>query len=116
MRGDRLAEEFELDAILIGSGLEFRRLEEIKAMDRQMIIPMVLPKKPKVEGVRSNEDTTLRTLLTWKHAPENPARMKAADVDFALTTHRLSNRGDFRKNVAEAIERGLSPEDALAAV
>ena len=116
MRGDRLAEEFELDAILIGSGLEFRRLDEIKAMERPMIIPLVFPKKPKVEGVRSNEDTTLRTLLTWKHAPENPARMKAADVDFALTTHRLSNRGDFRKNVAEAIERGLSREDALAAV
>ncbi|HAW96394.1 MAG: hypothetical protein CMJ33_04900 [Phycisphaerae bacterium] len=116
MRGDRLAEEFELDAILLGSGMEFRRIDEIKAMDRPMIIPLVFPKKPTVEGVRSNEDTTLRTLLTWKHAPENPARLKAADVDFALTTHRLGNRGDFRKNVAEAIERGLSREDALAAV
>lgn len=116
MRGDRLAEEFELDAILLGSGLEFRRLDEIKALDRPMIIPLVFPKKPKVEGVRSNEDTTLRSLLTWKHAPENPARMKAADVDFALTTHRLSSRSEFRKNMAEAIEKGLSPEDALAAV
>ena len=116
MRGDRLAEEFELDAILLGSGLEFRRLDEIEALDRPMIIPLVFPKKPKVEGVRSNEDTTLRSLLTWKHAPENPARLKAADVDFALTTHRLSNRGEFRKNIAEAIEKGLSREDALAAV
>jgi N-acetylglucosamine-6-phosphate deacetylase len=116
LRGHGLAEEFELDAILLGSGLEFRRLEEIQALDRPMIIPLVFPSKPKVEGVRSNEDTTLRSLLTWKHAPENPARLKEANVDFALTTHRLSNRGDFRKNMAEAIKKGLSQEDALAAV
>ena len=116
LRGARLADEFELDAIILGGGNEFRRLKEIAATNRPLIIPLVFPEKPKVEGLRSTEDITLRTLLTWKHAPENPARLVAAGVPLSLTTHRLSSRGDFRKNIAKAIEHGLDREDALAAV
>ena len=116
LRGARLAEEFNLDAIILGGGTEFRRVDEIAATNRPMIVPLVFPDKPKVEGLRSTEDITLRTLLTWKHAPENPARLMAAGVPVSLTTHRLKSRGDFRKNIAKAIEHGLDRDEALAAV
>ena len=116
LRGAKLADEFELDAIILGGGTEFRRVDEIAATNRPLIVPLLFPDKPKVEGLRSTEDITLRTLLTWKHAPENPARLMEAGVPVSLTTHRLSNRGDFRKNIAKAIEHGLDRDDALAAV
>lgn len=116
LRAARIADEFDLEAIILGGGYEFRRVAEIAEIDRPVIVPLPFPEEPKVEGLRSTEDITLRTLLTWKHAPENPARLVSAGVPIALTTHRLDNRSDFRKNLSRAVEHGLDPEQALAAV
>lgn len=116
LRGARLAQEFELDAILIGSGTEFRRAEEIAATGLPVLVPLAYPKKPTVTSVRSGEGVDLRTLLTWKHAPENARRLSEAGTDIAFTTHRLENRSEFRANLAKAIEAGLSEEAALTAL
>ena len=116
LRGARLAEEFELDAILIGSGTEFRRAEEIAATGLPVLVPLAYPKKPTVTSARSAEGVDLRTLLTWKHAPENARRLAEAGTEIAFTTHRLENRSEFRANLAKAIEAGLSEEAALTAL
>jgi N-acetylglucosamine-6-phosphate deacetylase len=116
LRGARIAREFNFDAILLGSGTEFRRADELAATGHPILVPLAYPKKPKVESARAAEDVTLRTLLTWKHAPENARRIHDAGVVFAFTTHRLESRADFRKNLAEAIERGLPATVALDAV
>ena len=116
LRGAGLAEEFELDALLLGSGTEFRRAEELAARKVPILVPLAFPKKPSVTSARTAEGVDLRTLLTWKHAPENPRRLADAGAEFAFTTHRLENRGQFRANLARAIEAGLDEDDALAAL
>ena len=116
LRGARLAEEFDLNAVIVGSGMEFRRVDEVAATGLPVLVPVAYPKKPEATSARAAEDISLRTLLTWKHAPENARRLHEAGCDIAFTTHRLSSRSEFRKNLADAIARGLPEDVALEAV
>ncbi len=116
LRADTLASEFSLNAILRGSGREYRDLDAIAATGRAILVPVDFPKKPNVETTDAARNTSLRDLLHWHFAPENPAKLAAARVDFCLTTDGLENVGDFLKQVRVAVDRGLSSEQALAAV
>ena len=116
LRGARIVREFDLEGVILGNGMEFRRVDELAETGLPILVPVSYPKQPKAESVRAAEDVSLRTLLNWKHAPENARRVHDAGIDFAFTTHRLESRSAFRKNVAEAVERGLSPDDALDAM
>ncbi|HEY3172189.1 MAG TPA: amidohydrolase family protein, partial [Thermoanaerobaculia bacterium] len=49
-------------------------------------------------------------------APSNPKWMRDAGVTFSFTTAGLDDPEDFGRRVREAIARGLSRQDALAAV
>jgi len=116
LRADRFASEFGLSVILKGSGSEYRRLSQIAATKRALILPLAFPKAPNVTTPEAAQDVTLETLLHWDIAPENPARVDAAGIRFALSTDRLESKGDFLKSLRKAVERGLSPASALKAL
>ncbi|HQZ64698.1 MAG TPA: amidohydrolase family protein [Planctomycetaceae bacterium] len=116
LRADRFASEFGLAMIVNGSGNEYRRLAEIAATKRSLILPIAFPKPPNVATPEVAQDVTLESLLHWDLAPENPARVDAAGIRFALTTDRLASKNDFLKNLRKAVERGLSPNSALRAL
>lgn len=115
-RADLYAAEFGLKLIVLGNGREYRRLQEIVAIKRPLILPLSFPRAPAVGTPESADDVTLESLLHWDIAPENPARLEAAGVQFALTTDRLSDRSEFLKALRKAVERGLSPVSALRAI
>jgi hypothetical protein len=79
------------------------------------ILPLKFPEAPDVEEGRER-DVSLEVLRHWHRAPENPARMVDAGIPLMITTHGLSSPVDLFARLAEAIERGLDPEAALAAV
>ena len=116
LRADRFAREFGLTAIIHGSGREYRRLDEIAATGRAVIVPVNFPQPPSV--ARSRIRSTLRwpQLMHWDIAPENPARLDAAGVPIALTSHGLRDQATFLAAVRRAVERGLKPDSALKAV
>ena len=116
LRAARLADEYDLDAIMLGSGMEFRRLKEIAATRRPIIVPLEYPDRPDVSSVSLADRTTLRTMMTWEQAPTNARRLVDAGVTVALTTHGLETRKDFPGAVRKAIRHGLSEGDALAAL
>ncbi len=116
LRAARLAEEFELEALLLGSGLEFRRLDEILATGLPVIVPLNYPQRPAVSSPLEADDVSLREMMTWEQAPTNPRRLLDAGATVALTTHRLTNRGDFPAALAKAIAHGLAEDEALAAL
>ncbi len=116
LRADRFAAEFGLALIVKGSGSEYRRLPEIAATKRSLILPLAFPKPPHVSTPEVAQDTTLESLLHWDIAPENPARVDAAGIRFAFTTDRLPSKSDFLKSLRKAVERGLSPVSALRAL
>ena len=116
LRADRFAREFGLAVIIRGSGREYRRLEEIRATGRSIIVPVNFQQPPSVGTVEDSLDVSLAQLMHWDHAPENPARLDAAGIPIALTSHGLKDPATFLSSVRRAVERGLSPNSALKAV
>lgn len=116
LRADRFASEFGLTLIIKGSGHEYRRLSEIAATKRSLILPLAFPVAPNVATPEAAQDVTLESMLHWDIAPENPGRVDAAGIRFAFTTDRLASSGDFLKNLRKAVARGLSPTSALRAL
>ena len=116
LRADRFSREFNLTAIMLGSGKEYQRLEAIKQAGRSVIVPVAFPKAPNVGSIESARAVSLTTLMHWDIAPENPGRIAKAGIPIMLTSHGLNKRSDFLKNLRRAVQRGLNPEQALAAL
>jgi N-acetylglucosamine-6-phosphate deacetylase len=116
IRAARVADEFDLDAVMLGSGYEFRHLRDVAALGLPVIVPLDFPDTPDVSTIGSADRTSLRDMMTWEQAPTNPRRLVDAGVSVALTTERLDSRRDFPKAVRRAIEHGLTEDAALAAL
>lgn len=116
LRADDFAREFKLNAVLRGSGNEYRRLDAIRATGRPVLVPVAFPKAPNVATPEAARQATLESLMHWELAPENPARLQAAGIRIAICTHGLADVGSFLKSVRQAVDRGLSADDALRAL
>src|SRR2546430_6391045 len=62
------------------------------------------------------EQVSLDQLRAWDWAPENAAWLRQQGREIALTTYGLSDKKNFRKNLRLALDRGLTENDALAAL
>lgn len=115
-RANNVAKEFSLDIILRGSGREYRQLKEIAATGRPILLPVDFPDAPTINSDSDARETSLQELLDWEFAPSNPAQLADAGVAFCLTTDGLSDPDKFLSQVRKAVEAGLSPDAALAAL
>lgn len=125
LRYAKIANEMNTSTVYVGSGTEFQRLPAIVDMLKantkhqagpSLVLPLNFPKAPDVSSVGAQEGTDLRDLMAWEQAPTNPRRLAAAGIEFALTTHRLRDRNEFRANLQSAIKHGLNEDAALAAL
>jgi imidazolonepropionase-like amidohydrolase len=116
LRAAKLAQEFDLLVWALGSGAEYRRLSAIHATGLPLIVPLNFPEAPEVSTLDKEQGVTLRDLRHWDFAPENPARLAAAQVPFVLTSAKLESCAEFLKQLRLAVERGLAPDEALAAL
>ena len=116
LRADSFAKEFGLKAVLRGSGQEYQLLDPIVRTGRTMIVPVNFPKPPNVGTVEAAIDVELEELMHWELAPENPARLAKAGVPFVLTSQGLSDSSEWIPQIRKAIQRGLDPTVALAAI
>lgn len=116
LRADRLAREFNLRAVIRGSGREYRRLDALANTGRTFIVPIDFPKPPEVSTIDAASSVTLQTLMHWYLAPENPGRMEKANIDFVFTANGLTSPSDTIESVRKAISRGLSEIVALDAL
>ncbi|MBW8884786.1 MAG: hypothetical protein JF612_08430, partial [Planctomycetia bacterium] len=67
-----------------------------------MILPVNFPQAPNVATVEDSLDVSLTELMHWDIAPENAARLDAAGVTFALTSHGLRDQATFLSAVRRA--------------
>jgi imidazolonepropionase-like amidohydrolase len=111
-----VAAEFERPAVVVGSGMEFRRLAAIAATKAAFVVPLAFPDAPDVATAAAAERASLRQLQSWEQAPTNSKRLLDAGVTLAWTTARLRDRKDFAANVREAIACGVTADEALAAL
>jgi N-acetylglucosamine-6-phosphate deacetylase len=116
LRADRLAKEFDLPAIVRGSGQEYRRLPAVAAGKRPVVVPLNFARAPNVANPEQAMAVTLDELMDWDLQPENPARLDRAGVKLALTSHGLRDRATFLAAVRKAVKRGLEKDSALRAL
>lgn len=112
---DRLAREFNLNAIIFNNGNEWEYLDEIKGLNRTFILSTAFPEKPKIENEDEAVDVSLKELKRYVNAPENAKRLYDAGIRFAFTTRHLRNKTDLSKNLRKMLEAGLPLDTALAA-
>ena len=116
LRAQALAEEFGLDAWYRGSGQEYRIVDVLRESDAPLLVPLDFPDAPEVDDPEAALNASLAELRHWYLAPASPGRLAEAGIDFAITSDGLTSVSDFLPNLRTAVARGLSPEDALAAL
>jgi imidazolonepropionase-like amidohydrolase len=115
-RAAKIAKEFNVNFMYLGSGLEYRRLATIAALKPTIILPLNFPAVPDVSTPDKASDVSLSELKQWDAAPRNPAAVDSVNIRFCFTSNGLKDKNEFWKNIRKSIEYGLSPEKALAAI
>jgi imidazolonepropionase-like amidohydrolase len=116
LRVRALAEEFPIVPWVRGNGHEYKLLDVLAGSDVPLIVPIAFPDAPDVSTPERTLDVSLAELRHWYLAPENPARLASAGIEFAITSDGLANDRDFLENLRTAVARGLSQDNALAAL
>ena len=116
LRAATIAREAGVTAQVVGSGDEYKRVREIAATQVPLIEPVNFPEAPDVSDPDAAVEVSTEELRHWNQAPGNPAVLAQNKVTFALTANGLKDVKGFRAAVGKAIERGLTPDQALAAV
>ena len=114
-RVQAIAAEFPISVWVRGSGQEYQVLDVLGSAGLPLILPLDFPDAPDVDTAEEAMDVGLGQLRHWYLAPENPARVAAAGVEFALTADGIDPE-DFLPNLRRAVARGLDPQRALAAL
>ncbi|MEZ6119804.1 MAG: amidohydrolase family protein [Pirellulaceae bacterium] len=116
IRADQFAKEFNLQAVLVGSGHEYRRSGLIRDTGRSLILPVHFPQPPNVGTPEADRFVSLEALLHWDWAPSNLATMHAAGAPLVITGHGLENPNKIWEALRQAVRRGLPAREALAAL
>jgi imidazolonepropionase-like amidohydrolase len=115
-RAARVAAELGVNFHVVASGQEWRRPDMMQAINASFIVPLNLPAAPRMPDEDDWHAVSLDTLRAWDWAPENPALLRSLGKELALTTHGLTDKRSFRRNLQQAVDRGLTETDALAAI
>lgn len=116
LRAITISEEFGLNAWFRGNGREYTLIDVVEGRTEPLIIPLTFPDAPDVANPEAQLNANLADLRHWYLAPTNPARLAEARVPFAITTDGLASMNQFLTNLRTAVSRGLSSDDALAAL
>ncbi|MDE2980504.1 MAG: amidohydrolase family protein [Gemmatimonadota bacterium] len=116
LRAHSLSSEFGLTPWFRGNGLEYRLIDVLRGRSDPLVVPLDFPDAPDVGHPAAALDASLGDLRHWYLAPTNPAQLAEAGVSFAITSDGLSSLNEFLPNLRIAVARGLSADDALAAL
>ncbi|MET0619506.1 MAG: amidohydrolase family protein [Thermoanaerobaculia bacterium] len=116
LRAARVARELKLQARFVAAGDEYRLMPEVAAAKPDLVLRVAFPQPDKLDRDEEWLDVSTTRLRAFDRAPGNPRWLRDAGVTFSLTTDGLEKVDDFDARVREAMGRGLSADDALAAV
>jgi len=116
LRADKIADQFNLNYVIVGGGDEFESIAGIKATNASYIIPVNFPSAFDVSNPYQAKYVSLQDMRDWNQSPTNPAVLASNGITFSLTTHDLKKVSDFHNNVLKAITYGLDKTKALEAL
>ncbi len=112
----KISDEFEIDFIIKGNGKEYSRIKEVTATNFSVIIPLNFPNSYDINNPETASWISLSKLKHWETAPYNPAILAKNEVDFCITSSGINKESNFITNLKLAVQKGLSKQDALAAL
>lgn len=110
---DKIGDEFGVQYIIKGNGDEYQRLNEIKATNAPLIIPVSFPEPFDVSDPVAALDVSLADMKHWEMAPANAKILNEAGVEFAFTN---SGSKDFWESIRKTVAFGLPEAQALKAL
>ena len=113
LRADKIADQFNLNYVIIGGGDEFESIESIKKTNAKYIIPINFPAAYDVSNPYFAKYIDLADMREWNQAPQNPKILAENGITFALTTYDLDKVSEFSKNLQKAIDYGYNKTKAL---
>ena len=116
LRADKLGDEFGKQYIIRGMGDEYQRIEELKATNAPLIVPISYPDAYDVDDPYDAHTVALAEMKHWELAPTNLAKLAAAEIPFTITSEGTLKKKTFLSNLRKAVEYGLSEEKALTAL
>ena len=116
LRAHKIASEFKTEFLYIGSGNEYAIAKELKSKGVKVVLPLVFPEAYDVNDPYLAREIPLSDLKHWESAPANAMLLKKEGLDIALTSFGLKNSDQFWTALRKAISRGLSAQDAMAAL
>ena len=116
LRAAKIAKEMKLKARYVGAGDEYRLVSEVSGVQPDLVLRVNFPQPDKPAAEEEWLDVPVSRLRAIDRAPSNPKWLRDAGLSFSFTTAGLEDAKDFDKRVREAMARGLSEDDALAAV
>ncbi len=116
LRAARVAGEMKVKARFVAAGDEYRLLAEVAAARPDLVLRVAFPRPDRLDRDEEWLDVPMTRLRAFDRAPSNPRWLRDAGLSFSFTTAGLDSVGDFDERVREAMARGLSADDALAAV
>ena len=115
-RADKVGDEFNIQYTIVGSGDEYERIADIKALNANFIIPINFSNAYDVSNPLLAQQISLRDMRKWNQEPSNLSVLSKNRVNFALTTRSLKSVKSFHKNLQKAIKYGFDKEKALASL
>ena len=109
-----MAEKHDLNAVLYGAHGAYAREDGLVAAGSPVLVSLDWPEESKDRDPEADRD--FRDLYHRRMAPAVPARLAEAGVPFAFYSGGLATPSDLFEKVRDAIDAGLSHEDALRAM
>lgn len=116
LRADKLGDEFGVQYIIKGNGDEYQRLDEIKATNAQLILPVNYPKAYDVEDPFDALNVSLEDMKHWEMAPYNLKMLSDKGINYSITSDGLKDASKLPEMISQSLEVGLSEEQALKAL
>ncbi|MCB0491647.1 MAG: amidohydrolase family protein [Cyclobacteriaceae bacterium] len=116
LRADKLGDEFGVQYIIKGGGDEYQRINEVKASNATLIVPVNFPDAYDVEDPFDAQKVSLEEMKHWELAPANLATLEKNGINFSITASGLKKASDFLPNMRKAIANGLTETTALKAL
>ena len=114
LRADKVGDEFGIHYAIVGDGMEYKKLDEVKNTGATYIVPVNFPDAIDMEDPFLASYANLEELKEWNQAPSNLKMLAEAGVPFVLTSYEAGS--DFRKNLQQAVAFGLDKQKALEAL
>ena len=115
LRAAKIAEEFGLNYMYLGSGEEYQSIESIAKLNTTVILPMGYPEAYDVQNPYIARQIPLSDLKHWEMAPSNPRILMQHGVKVCFTGEGIKSK-DFWSNIHKTISHGVSEADVLRAL